>query len=298
MFRRSGVPAFRRGQGAPARDAGEVTAVFPGAARTTDGLPAPGARPWCGPCPARAGMPTVPVTVRVQAVGPICRSDLAIVAAPDTGRLLADRPLAHRIPSVLAPGLPDHCCFDPGAHTASSILAPERTRPLPFWPGGAQDHFRSGPVAHTHGSSALVCHRASTFWPWVPPGQNLYGRGCRKGSTFLAMGAIGLLRFWPWAPQGYYVSGAGCRKGRTAPGGSPGRRECRALARHDIPDISTFRTGARPIRSLTLGAKDRTMAGVSYLVVLGGGFGLPGRDAGPHWVGGRPEWRQLPCRSG
>ncbi len=111
----------------------------------------PGARPWCGPRLARAGMPAVPVTVLVRAVGPACGSGIAITARrPDTrGPRLAGRPLPPT-PSVPAlrrtrpllfwPG-GAHGQFDsgPGAHRTTSVLALGRTGPLPFWPGGTQE---------------------------------------------------------------------------------------------------------------------------------------------------------------
>jgi hypothetical protein len=56
-----------------------------------------GARPWCGPRRARAGLPVEPIALRVQAVASACRPDTAVTAAPfhTRGRLLTGRPLAY-----------------------------------------------------------------------------------------------------------------------------------------------------------------------------------------------------------
>ena len=126
-------------------------------------------------------MPAVPAPARLQAVGPGCRSGIAITAALTPGTLLDGRRWVHRTASLLTLKRAGPLLFWPGgAHgqfDSSSILAPGRTRSLPFWPWGAH--------------AQILC-------PCVPPGYyvsavgatgpELSGRGCRKASTLLLGG--------------------------------------------------------------------------------------------------------------
>src|SRR5262249_55015103 len=60
----------------------------------------------------------------------------------------------------------------PVAAQGQVVVALCATRPHPYWPCGTQGHVRSVPVAHKVGSSVLVCHRDTKFWPYAPRGHH------------------------------------------------------------------------------------------------------------------------------